>query len=396
VDSLTGRVKRVTVYGTTQSEALEKLDRRKAEIREGLLQLEDMRLVGLLDFWLAGVKSQVAESSWYKYRDDLAPLRPHLGSLMLSEVKGLHVTHLYQAMEGAGVSSYRRKRAGSRLRQVLDEAVRLGLLRENPARRVGLPRAEEKEARFLTREQALGFLESTRGDRLHALYVTALDTGARIGELWALEWGDWNPERREIRITKSLRECRTGSSIVPPKTKSSRRTLVVTERAKEALEAHRRLMEGEGHGSPLIFCNTKGKYLYRSWFSVEIWRPAAQRAGLPPGTTFHALRHTCATLLLGGGVDVRTVSAHLGHSNPTMVLKIYGHVLPAMKAGANQVMAGVLGQLQYQLQYQAPQEELRPGCRRRNRRCGASRRRTACSPTCRSGTAPRRPCPAAA
>jgi hypothetical protein len=71
-----------------------------------------------------------------------------------------------------------------------------------------------------------------------------------------------------------------------------------------------------------------------------VWRGRGQ-AGPPESFTFHDLRHTCATLLLMGGADVRTVAAHLGHADPTAVLRVYGHVLPAMRLRAVGVMEGV-------------------------------------------------------
>jgi integrase len=339
--ALGGKARRVTVYGATRAEVVDKLDEERRKIREGEAELTDMRLSVLLDFWLAGVKTGRQESTLMLYERDVAFLQEYLPQLLVSQLRAIHVTRMYQQMEADGLSADTRHKAGVRLRQVLDQAVRLDLARTNVAKKVALPRVVRDEVHPLSPERVREFLAALRGDRLYALYVTALDTGARQGELWALRWEDWNPARRELRIDKALKVCKGGVKVGPPKTKASRRTLLVTEGTAAVLEAHRVRMAAEGHLAGPMFCNAQGGFIKRSTFSLE-WRRVRMRVGLPREFTFHDLRHTCATLLLMGGVDVRTVAAHLGHANPTMVLITYGHVLPAMRQRAAGVMEVML------------------------------------------------------
>jgi integrase len=171
--------------------------------------------------------------------------------------------------------------------------------------------------------------------------VVALDTGARQGELFALEWSDWDAGRRELTINKSLRVTKDSRlEVKAPKTRKSRRKVQVSETTAAVLEAYRVGREWSG---PLVFCDSEGGHLRKENYAKRHWAPALVRAGLLESTRFHDLRHTCATLLLLNGLNVRLVADRLGHASPTTTLKIYAHVLPEMNAEAARVMDGILG-----------------------------------------------------
>ena len=134
------------------------------------------------------------------------------------------------------------------------------------------------------------FLEAVQGDRLEALYVLAISTGMRQGELLGLRWQDVDVERRRLQLVRQL------------KTRQSRRAVVLRQ---------------------------------RSFF------PLLDRAGLPR-IRFHDLRHSCATLLLGEGVHPKIVSDLLGHSQIGITLDLYSHVTATMQAVAAEAMGRLL------------------------------------------------------
>jgi integrase len=105
-------------------------------------------------------------------------------------------------------------------------------------------------------------------------------------------------------------------------------------------------MEAEGHNSPLVFPTPRGHFLRTSNLRNQSMLPILKKAGLPK-IRFHDLRHTSATLLLLGGVNVKVVRERLGHAKIQITLDTYSHVLPAMQDHASQVMGGMLFQTKY-------------------------------------------------
>lgn len=336
----TGKLSRWTVYGKTRTEVLDKLDEKRRDLKAGLIQDSDMPVGEFLDFWLERVQGQVAPATYLRYSLDVKNLKPYLQGIRLSKLRAVHVGQLYQQMSKDGYSADTVHKAAVRLRQVLGDACQLGLLRDNPSMRLRLPRVSHKEIYPLTAEQVRHFLEVNKESWYYPLYITAFDTGARQGELFALTRRDWTPERRELQINKSLYQGDGEYAVGPCKTRASRRTLRVGPRTAEALAGL--LKRPEGNSPGLLFTSPEGGYIARSNFIRRHFRSDLKRAGIQGSFRFHDIRHTTATLLLQAGVDVRTVAAQLGHTDPVMVLRNYGHVLPAMRDRAATVMAGML------------------------------------------------------
>ena len=198
-------------------------------------------------------------------------------------------------------------------------------------------------------EEARRLLEAARDDRLEALYVLAIATGLRQGELLALNWEDVDLERGVLRVRRTL--TRTGGkvSLGEPKTKKSRRSVNLTAAAAGALRSHlsRQLEEMERIGSlyrpgGLVFANEIGGIINPSNLRNRSFARLLKRAGLPPDTRFHDLRHTCATLLLSRNVNPKIVSEMLGHSSIAITLDTYSHVLPTMQESAIRALEDAL------------------------------------------------------
>jgi integrase len=167
-----------------------------------------------------------------------------------------------------------------------------------------------------------------KGDRLEALYVLAITTGMREGELFGLRWADVNLTTRSLHLVKQL------------KTKSSRRQVLLPRIAFEALTAHQARQAAErahagaaweDHG--LVFTNTLGRPLHPRNFLLRDFYPLLERAGLPR-MRFHDLRHSAATLLLELGIHPKVVSEMLGHSQIGITLDLYSHVTATMQQQA--------------------------------------------------------------
>jgi integrase len=199
------------------------------------------------------------------------------------------------------------------------------------------PTGQHHEFGTFTAGQVRSFLKAVRGDRLEALYVLAVTTGMRQGELLGLRWQDVDLERRRLQLVRQL------------KTRQSRRAVVLSELAVTALAEHheRQAAERERQGADweehgLVFPNTVGGPLDPHNLRQRSFFPLLDRAGLPR-IRFHDLRHSCATLLLSEGVHPKIVSDLLGHSQIGITLDLYSHVTVTMQAVAAEAMGRLLG-----------------------------------------------------
>jgi integrase len=191
-------------------------------------------------------------------------------------------------------------------------------------------------------------LDAASGDRLEGLYVLAVHTGLRQGELLGLKWDDIDLEAGALQVRRALTTARGGPRLAAPKTKGSRRRVSLTGAAAEALKGHleRQLEEIDQAGSlwqenGLVFVSETGAPLDRRDLTSRRFKPLLKRAGLPQ-IRFHDLRHTCATLLLTKNVNPKIVSEMLGHASIAITLDTYSHVLPNMQESAAKAMEDAL------------------------------------------------------
>jgi integrase len=200
------------------------------------------------------------------------------------------------------------------------------------------PAKVHRELRPLSRAEVRAFLDGVRGDRLEALYVTALGTGLRQGELLALRWQDVDLERGELTVRHTL--GRFTRELAPTKTERSRRALRLPQRVAQALSEHRerqRVVPLSG----LVFTSQAGAPLQSVNVTRDLQRHLA-RLGLPR-QRFHDLRHAFATLAIEAGEDLGVVSRILGHTTLATTADIYAHLTPAMLDRAAERMDAILG-----------------------------------------------------
>ena len=210
------------------------------------------------------------------------------------------------------------------------------------------PQVRREEMQPLSPEQVKVLLEAAHGERLDALYVLAVTTGLRQGDLLGLKWEDIDLEARTLRVRRTLATTKGGPQLTAPKTRGSRRTVRLTQDAVNALRSHleRQLGEIDRAGSlwrenGLVFASEAGDPLDRRYVTNHRFKPLLKRARLPM-VRFHDLRHTCATLLLGRNVNPKIVSEMLGHASIAITLDTYSHVLPNMQSEAAKAMEDAL------------------------------------------------------
>lgn len=216
-----------------------------------------------------------------------------------------------------------------------------GLVIRNACDAVDPPRVAKRTIRPLTAEQVQQLLKAAEKDRFHALYVLAVGSGLRLGEIFGLQWQHVDLKAQALTVCQSLQELNGQLELAEPKTAKSRRRIDLPKTVVDALWKHKKRMLAEGFAAvPWVFCNGHSGPLRRSHFHRQNFKPLLKRAQLP-SIRFHDLRHTSATLLLSAGVHPKVVQERLGHSQISVTLDIYSHVLPTMQIEA----AGKMDQL---------------------------------------------------
>src|SRR5215212_7338042 len=345
--------KRRYVSGKTKEEARRALRQARANTDQGLFFDADNLKVGeFLDRWLADSVSDTVKATTFERYEQITRLhlKPALGRVRLKALTPAHVRGLYREKLEAGSSARTVRYIHTTLHKALKQAVLDGLIPRNATEAVKPPQPTREEMHPLTPEQAKLLLQVAHesGDRLDALYVLAIHTGLRQGELLGLKWDDVDLDEGSLQVRRTLTITKDGPVFTSPKTSGSRRSVKLTSNAIEVLKRHleRQLGEIDKVGSlwsenGLIFASETGEPLNRHNLIRRSFKPLLKQAGLPQ-IRFHDLRHTCATLLLIRNVNPKIVSEMLGHSTIAITLDTYSHVLPNMRNQAAAAMEEAL------------------------------------------------------
>lgn len=343
--------KRKVIYGRKYKEVEKALAEARGDAARGLVfDADNLKLGEYLDRWLAdSVADTVRQTTFERYEQIVrVHIRPALGNLKLQNVTPAHVRGLYREKLEAGLSPRTVQYVHVTLHKALKQAVADGLIPRNATEAVRPPQVRKEEIKPLTAEQVKLLFESVRGDRLEALYILAVTTGLRQGELLGLKWEDVNLDAGTLQVRRTLTTAKDGPVLSTPKTKGSRRTVKLSETTLRALRIHleRQLREIDRAGdlwreNGLIFADEAGQPLDRRYITTHRFKPLLKHAGLPQ-IRFHDLRHTCATLLLTKNVNPKVVSEMLGHATIAITLDTYSHVLPNMQSEAAKAMEEAL------------------------------------------------------
>jgi len=341
--SAEGNRRRKTVYGSTKAEVQEKLRQVASEIAAGSpVEAQKLTLAEYLDRWLRTIKQSVAPTSWKRYEYAVAnQLKPFIGGVRLAKVEPVHVEQLYVTLQANGCSPRVIQLAGVTLVAALEHAVSLRLLRFNPGRSIRKPLVPRGEMKVWDAANVALFLKAAMSDRLHAMYVLALSSGLRQGELIGLQWPDIDFDGDAVTVQRSLEEISGKVRIKEPKTGKGHR-IDLPQFAMEAMRDHRADMLAEGNIAAPVFCAPEGGWLRKGNVYRRSFMPMVKAAGVPR-IRFHDLRHTHATLLLLAGENVKVVSERLGHASIKVTLDTYSHVLPSMQKAAAEKLQRLLG-----------------------------------------------------
>ncbi len=343
-----GRKQRA-VYGKTRAEVAVKMRRVMADLDGGVYFDAGTVTVGeYFDLWLADCvrplvdQGKMEHSTYTRYAGIVRNhLKPTLGRRKLKELGRSEVRRLYKLKAGE-LSPRSVDYLHVTLQKALGQAVRDDLVPRNVAygERARSSR-EKKEAKALSQKQVKTLLRAAEGERNGALYVVAVHTGLRQGELLGLRWSDVDLTAKRLSVARSLKAAASGLAFGPPKNKASRRSVPLNETVVTALEAHRkrqneeRLRARAWHDHDLVFPNRAGNPMDHNNLYHREYKALLEKANLHgQGFTFHSLRHTFGTALFMGGEHPKVVQSLLGHASIVQTMDTYSHLLEGIGGDA--------------------------------------------------------------
>lgn len=343
---------RKSYYCKTEKEALEKRRLVLNELAQGVLATGPQQtLKQFLEYWIEDVYKPSVRLTTYKNARLLVSkyLIPGFGHFKLQKLTAQHIQSFYAKKLKEGLTPSRIISIHTALHTALEHARRMKLVSMNVSSDVELPRRGKTEKRPLTPEQAQTLLQKVKENRLEGVLTLALATGMREGELIGLRWSDVDLDKRVLRISRALTYI-TGHGFVEgePKTEKGKRSILLPAFVVETLKRHRmgqlekRLALGVAWvDRDLVFPGDSGDFCVPTTL-VRRFHKLLKEAGLPR-IRFHDLRHSAATILISMGVPTKVVQELLGHSNISITMDVYGHVLPSMQKDAMDKMDDLFG-----------------------------------------------------
>jgi integrase len=335
---------------------------KRADAVRMVRQLEEQRDAGVvltsgrgvsveqwMNTWLDTIASRkVRPSTLAGYRTCLKRINPVLGHHRLDKLQPEHLEAFYTRLEADGLSSTTALLHHRVISRALKVAMQRGRVARNVATLVDAPTARREEVQPLTAAEARKLLEVATELPNGARWSVALALGIRQGEALGLLWDAVDLDAGTLTVRRALqRQAGEGLVLVEPKSRAGRRTIKLPDALRDALRVHRvrqteqRLAAGnvwEDRG--FVFCQPTGRPIdrRRDW---QDWKTLLKAAGVRDAR-LHDARHTAATLLLQQGVPARVVMDILGHSQISLTLGTYSHVVPELAQEAAERMGKAL------------------------------------------------------
>jgi integrase len=320
-----GQRRRQYVSGDSQADALAKLRTAQADADEAAARAKAPTLAWWATRWLGSARLRVRPATLRAYRRAMVGhVLPALGDRPLVDLRSADVEALLGRLVDGGMAPSTAALTRRVLVACLADAERDGRIARNVARSARPPRVEPVDRRRLTAAEVRALLALSAEDpRTDVLVALGIGTGARIGELCALDWSDIDLDAGTVTIRGTVGRGRT---VGPPKSHRGRRIVALPTFAIEALR--RDLARRPGASGPVL-ADSAGRRLIPERAS-ERWRELRARAGLDD-VRFHDLRGTAATMALAAGVTPTEVARSLGH-DPAVLMRTYAGAIPGGRA----------------------------------------------------------------
>lgn len=366
---------RKAVYGETYEEARQKLNEKLHEIAKGTYIEPGKDTVGkwMRDWLTIYALPTVKQSTYISYEGYVRlHLEPELGSIKLTSLTTEQIQLFFKkkakgSKTQKGLSPKTLRNIYNMFNSVLEQAVTNNKLIRNPIRGVKLPSVQKREVEILDPEEQTRLHKAAEYSEELAAFgiIFTLNTGVRLGELIGLQWPDLNYKKHSIRVRRTVGRLQrvdengnllkkaegiktTEIVIRTPKSATSQRDIPLFDELWGGLMGYRdkKRKMFDALGIPFdekgfIFCNALGN-VYDPRVYEDLFKRTLKEAGLDD-IKFHALRHTFATRALEAGMDIKVLSAILGHAQASTTLNLYGHALPDHKRNSMEKMRSFYG-----------------------------------------------------
>lgn len=368
--------KQKTIYGHTYEEARQKLNEKLYEIATGTyIEPSKDTVAGWLQDWLTTYALiSVKQSTYVSYEAYIRlHLKTELGHIKLTSLTTEHVQRVfnkkYKGSDGIPALSLKTLRnIYNMFNAAIEQAIANGKLIRNPLKGVRLPKVTKKEMRILTPDEQLALHIAAENANALAAFgiIFTLSTGVRLGELLGFQWSDLTQSNHTIRVRRTVNRLQkvdqdgnllsksksvhtTELTISTPKTAASCREIPLFQELWDSLMEYKEKqidafddMDIPFDEHVFIFCSPSGK-VYDPRVYEDLFKKVLHNASLE-SITFHALRHTFATRALEAGMDVKVLSAILGHTQASTTLNLYAHALSEHKRSSMEKMSIFFGQ----------------------------------------------------
>lgn len=347
-----GKLKRKEFTGKTQQEVRQKLEKYKNDILSGTIAkddkitLEEWYYIWLFEYRIKDLKPKSFEKYEGIYRNYIKG--SDIGLLRLKDLRATHLQRYYNKLqETKPISTI--KGLNTRLKPCLAQAEKQEYIQKNYCKMVTIPKDNKtKEIKVLSMEEQRKFIEAIEGHKLEMIFLIALSTGIRLGELLALKWTDIDFEvgnltvnRTIQRVTQISKDGTRVSKLIEqdPKTKNSNRTVPIPKDIIAKLKLYKKEQSKHKLYVGEIYNNKNYVFADELGNPIDDKRPGRnlktilKSIGIEP-IKFHALRHTYATRLFEAKVPPKTVQVLMGHYDISITMDIYTHVMEDIKIEA--------------------------------------------------------------
>ncbi|WP_458413024.1 tyrosine-type recombinase/integrase [Schinkia sp. CFF1] len=305
---------------------------------------ESLSLGDYLDYWLKSYAKPNTSPNTYRGYEQIirVHLKPGLGHIQLQDLTALQLQDYYiDKLEDLSAQTV--KHHHRLLSKALNDAVDWEFVNKSVVQKAKPPKPKKFRPTFYSKEELDRLFEAAKSRTIYYPTIyTAGHTGARLGELRALQWKDIDFNHRRLSITKSS-YLEGGKVQIRDLTKGGKdRTIVIGQKLMNFLKSHydwhQELKNRLGDGfnpNDLVFFNSKGDYIDHRELR-RAYKSAVKRAGLKD-SRFHDTRHSHASILLQKNVHPKIVSERLGHSKIGITLDIYSHAIPSLQEQAVEV-----------------------------------------------------------
>ena len=302
----------------------------------------DMPFGEFIDYWYRNFcELSIAATTRLKYENDIYKhIIPGIGKIPLAALKKSDLEKFYAEQMKSGnldrngvgdkkLSGAVIRSMHTRIKCALDQALKEGLVNRNEAIGCKLPPKKNKEIEVLSHEEIARLLIQAKEEGFYELILLGLATGMRRGELLGLKWDDINFTTGELSIRREYTTLGSDYIISTPKTKSSNRMILLPPEMLELLAELKTRTDSEWiFPSPVYPDEPRNPSAVYHRFQKILERANCKRV------RFHDLRHTFATMALENGMDIKTLSAMIGHVSAETTLNIYSHITDTMQQQA--------------------------------------------------------------